>query len=585
MVRHTNSPLAVRCILLLVMPSLLQLPEVVAWNTNSHTRSHRSTTAFAKSSAVAAIDVPHRVRKVSRWDLSMSPRSDDELEEHHRSEVNYGAHRRSEADDSHLQLQKNITAVVDKKIRVAKAQAEIDRILKGPDAPFDMEAELKKVKSMAPPIPENMAEIELEEKASALEKDLYQAVKQQDYAKAAAVKGEISQMHIDDCGAVLQVNAAFYRAFSEKDFGAMEAVWLKDNTSTCIHPSLKPYVGCKAVLNSWKRMFESADGAFQQNWMEPHDIRISVKGASTAIVTCDEHVYARRFVRGQKRQTELVNKLTASNIFCKVHGKWFLAYHHASWHADSEASKNALRGSLNGKTAATTTRSLVLRNSMGNTKSPRSSSSPSPPPEDESNIAFDGILGMKNFGPLLGSSDENAGKKPPVKRIVMGSLSYIFNGNLGDILSGSGTPGDDNESGAIISFSRVDEDDDDDDDEDDEEDDEDDEEGSEAVQIIKQWAESTESTQEQEATSSSVSTGEPKDALRQSCITALRKLCDQGSISPKQKRLLLTDIITCSAKGEFSQRLQRRVVKQASCSGSTALCCWLPIRLLVSTKA
>lgn len=26
----------------------------------------------------------------------------------------------------------------------------------------------------------------------------------------------------------------------------------------------------------------------------------------------------------------------------------------------------------------------------------------------------------------------------------------------------------------------------------------------------------------------------------------------QGSISPKQKRVLLTDIITCSAKGEFS---------------------------------
>eukprot|EP00978_Attheya_sp_CCMP212_P042304 scaffold255488_cov63-Attheya_sp.AAC.3 len=46
--------------------------------------------------------------------------------------------------------------------------------------------------------------------------------------------------------------------------------------------------------------------------------------------------------------------------------------------------------------------------------------------------------------------------------------------------------------------------------------------------------------------------GVPKDALRQNCISALRKLSVQGSISPKQKRLLLTDIITCSAKGEFS---------------------------------
>jgi len=43
-----------------------------------------------------------------------------------------------------------------------------------------------------------------------------------------------------------------------------------------------------------------------------------------------------------------------------------------------------------------------------------------------------------------------------------------------------------------------------------------------------------------------------KDELRQNCISALRRLCDQGSISQKQKRVLLTDIITCSARGEFS---------------------------------
>jgi hypothetical protein len=40
--------------------------------------------------------------------------------------------------------------------------------------------------------------------------------------------------------------------------------------------------------------------------------------------------------------------------------------------------------------------------------------------------------------------------------------------------------------------------------------------------------------------------------LRQQCIGALRKLSDQGTISPEQKRLLLTDIISSSAKGECS---------------------------------
>merc|ERR1712136_251312 len=43
-----------------------------------------------------------------------------------------------------------------------------------------------------------------------------------------------------------------------------------------------------------------------------------------------------------------------------------------------------------------------------------------------------------------------------------------------------------------------------------------------------------------------------KDSCRQNCITALRKLTSQGSISPKQKRTLLTDIIIKSSTGEYS---------------------------------
>mmetsp|Transcript_11278 Transcript_11278/g.20883 ORF Transcript_11278/g.20883 Transcript_11278/m.20883 type:complete len:473 (-) Transcript_11278:194-1612(-) len=40
--------------------------------------------------------------------------------------------------------------------------------------------------------------------------------------------------------------------------------------------------------------------------------------------------------------------------------------------------------------------------------------------------------------------------------------------------------------------------------------------------------------------------------LRQECIDSLRKLANEGRISPKQKRVLLTDIISCSSKGESS---------------------------------
>jgi excinuclease UvrABC helicase subunit UvrB len=105
---------------------------------------------------------------------------------------------------------------------------QIDRILNGPDPPFDMEQALQKVTSIAPPVTETLAEEEQEQKFTQLEQDLYQAVKQQDYTKAAATKKEISQLQMDDFGAVLQVNAAFYRAFTKKDFDAMQSICLME---------------------------------------------------------------------------------------------------------------------------------------------------------------------------------------------------------------------------------------------------------------------------------------------------------------------------------------------------------------------
>jgi hypothetical protein len=44
----------------------------------------------------------------------------------------------------------------------------------------------------------------------------------------------------------------------------------------------------------------------------------------------------------------------------------------------------------------------------------------------------------------------------------------------------------------------------------------------------------------------------PTDPLRQECIDSLRKLANEGRISPKQKRILLTDIISCSSEGKSS---------------------------------
>ncbi len=47
-------------------------------------------------------------------------------------------------------------------------------------------------------------------------------------------------------------------------------------------------------------------------------------------------------------------------------------------------------------------------------------------------------------------------------------------------------------------------------------------------------------------------TDNKEETLRRKCIATLRKLSDQGHLSSGQKRVLLTNIITSSAKGETS---------------------------------
>ncbi len=443
----------------------------------------------------------------------------------------------NDCDDPLLNnVPKNITELAEKKVRLAKAQAEIDRILNSPvDPPFDAETELKKVVGISPPlVPEGSPEYTLEEQVSQMEQELYKSVKQTNFAKAAQQSKEISQMHIDDCGLVLQVNSKFYQAFNRKDVEEMRQVWLPDRSCICIHPSHKPLVGIQAIQNSWDQMFQSSNGSYQRNWMEPQEIRLTVK-ATTAIVTCEEHVYARRFIRGQRRQTELVNKLQATNIFRKVGGRWHMTYHHASWHAESEAAKQVLKQQQGGK---------------------RKGGKKSEPPSE-----IDNILGVNNFGPLLGDESKSGSESRPVKRVIMGSLSDILNGNLGGLLGEDDDDDDDDDekdedsikNGAIIRFSRVADDEDDDEDEDfDDDDDEEDE--MDTLDQIKDWAkkDSKVSSKKMRMMSARSKPSSSQQDKRQGCIAALRKLANEGRISAKQKRSLLTDIISCSTKGELS---------------------------------
>lgn len=441
---------------------------------------------------------------------------------------------------------------IQQRIRISRVKAEMDRLLNSPDAPIDLEQELKKVVTIAPPQASVPAELtQLESHESQLEQDLYQAAKRQDMDAGAKIKRDISQLYIDDCGSVLYANAQFYKAFTNQDYPHMATLWTRDGTATCIHPACQPLIGTRNILASWKNLFNAP--VQQRTIIEPQKIRLAVKGASTAILTCEEHVFTRRYIQGQKRQTELANKLVATNIFRKVNGRWLLHHHHASWHADSRASRMGME-------------------KLGNKGTDSSSNEDDKNSQADANIMH-GILGGPDMGPIIFSGSKRQPEGNGKRVVAMGSLSDLLNGNLGSILGGDGSnsnaggpniiritsrssDGDEEEDDDIELMDETD-DEEDDDEEDDEEEDDDEEEVTD-IEVdenvfISRWNKDQRRKRAVESDeTNNLVTGAPKDTLRQACITALRKLCNQGAISPKQKRVLLTDIISCSKKGDFS---------------------------------
>jgi len=468
----------------------------------------------------------------------------------------------------------------DRAVLKARAQAQIDAILDLPDAPFDLSTELQKLAPLTSvsgdtptytPTSSSPSSSSLEIQSQQLETSMYQAISNGDFTTAQMHKTDLDRLLMDEFSHVLQANSQFYRAFSNKDFKAMEALWLHDSVAVCIHPAREPFVGAGDILNSWSVMFggetsggeggnDGSDGentaSFQRNHIEPVKIRLNVRG-NMAIVTCDEEVYTRRFVRGGNKKTaenggstrhgkvkgmELVNLLTATNVFRKVGAKWYMVHHHSGWHADGEATKNIrIQGAGGEKERArqryqkmtSTTDDLTVENVLGI-------------PGHEG--LYDGKKKMSKGG-MLDVDGEISGQSGSGKRVFSGSLDDLLNGGWKKVL-GADSDADSNEDFEEMLLE--------------EDDDNLDAIITEETIIISNQKNSDmigfggingknkDFISKQRADKNSAKDDNSKDTLRPSCIAALRSLATRGIISKKQKRTLLTDIILSSAKGEYS---------------------------------
>ena len=107
---------------------------------------------------------------------------------------------------------------------------------------------------------------------------------------------------------VLAANEAFYRAFTEGDFAAMDGLWAVEALVACIHPGWFTLTGRAVVIESWRAILGNPPPVLVS------EAQAHVLGAS-AFVTCVETVAG--------------TALVATNIFANENGAWRMVHHQA----------------------------------------------------------------------------------------------------------------------------------------------------------------------------------------------------------------------------------------------------------------
>lgn len=329
--------------------------------------------------------------------------------------------------------ERSVKEQLEKSLSNSRAKEEYQRLLSDPQAPFDREGAISSL-PFIPSMESSSGSEDEEKKAEEIEVMQRRAILQQDFKKAQQLREELYRVHVDDCGYVLQVNAAFYKAINECNYDTMQKLWLPTEEIQCIHPSTVPLLGYDTVLSSWKDVFELTTTYNMNNALivvEPTNIKLlSLKG-STAVLICEEQIYRTTLQRGVGRKRDLVHKLHSTNVFRKVDNQWFIVHHHGSWHYDDKQNQQQRRDLLKKQPQLP-----VRRNPRGEII---------PPPT----IAVDTIHKIY-FGPTTSSSTTKGGRNNDLSKFLMGGTNNgfgqggtdgsknirIFRGSLSDLLKG-----------------------------------------------------------------------------------------------------------------------------------------------------
>ena len=122
----------------------------------------------------------------------------------------------------------------------------------------------------------------------------------------------------EELTAIRLANERFYRALTDLDLEAMDAIWAHEEATRCIHPGWDLIEGWEAVHESWSAIFANTTSLV----VEPSDVRVRVEGAM-AWVCCLETITSTGTSGG-------VTLARATNLFVRSPGGWRMILHHAS---------------------------------------------------------------------------------------------------------------------------------------------------------------------------------------------------------------------------------------------------------------
>ena len=120
----------------------------------------------------------------------------------------------------------------------------------------------------------------------------------------------LSDFDDDERDAVLAANRAFYRAFNDRDYAAMENIWAPTGAMVCLHPGQPPLHERADILESWRGILRHPEAPrvrCSREWV--------IGRGGLAIVVCREIL-----ANGQ---------LMATNSFARSREGWHMVGHHS----------------------------------------------------------------------------------------------------------------------------------------------------------------------------------------------------------------------------------------------------------------